>query len=124
MIAALTLLCAIHATACKTDDARAIATAIEQATDDDGLRAHLAIYAWHESGFQVHPRAQSWDALAGRAQGPWQLWSGGSDGLRAQAQRWLWLVQRGGLAMLDSSPRRAVHRAQEAQRLLERVSAP
>jgi len=121
MIAAITLMCALHSSACKTDDARAIASAIEQATDDDGLRAHLAVYAWHESGFRIHPRPVAWDALAGKAQGPWQLWTGNTASVGDQARHWLWLVQRGGLAALDSSPRRARHRAQEAQRLLDRA---
>lgn len=118
MIAALTLMCVLQSHACATDDARAIAAAIDVATDDDGLRAHLVTYAWHESSFQVHPRAQSWDALAGRARGPWQLWAGGDASLEAQARQWLFLAQRGGLAALDSSPRRAVRRAREAQWLL------
>jgi len=122
VIPALVLLCAIHSRACQTDDARAIARAIDAATEDDGLRAHLATYAWHESRFQRHPRAESWDAIAGRARGPWQLWQGGDTDLLTQARAWLYLVQRGGLAALDSSPRRAARRAREAQRLLARLS--
>lgn len=103
-------------------DADVIMPAIDAATDDDRLRAVLVTYAWHESRWRVHPRAESWDAIEGRARGPWQLWSGGDAPLEAQARTWLDCVQRAGLASVDSSPRRAARRADEARRLLVRAA--
>lgn len=123
MIPALILACALHEPACHSDDARAIASAIDHATDDDRLRAVLVVYAWSESSWMRNPHPWSWDARAGIAHGPWQLW--GASGLATldeQARTWLRLVQRGGLAALDSSPSRATHRAQRAERLLRAAS--
>jgi hypothetical protein len=125
MIAAAVLMCTIQyglpLKPCLTQEGREIAIAIDAATNDDGLKAHLVVYAWHESRFQFHPRAKTWDALAGIAKGPWQLWVGGDGPAWLQARRWLWCVQRAGLPSVDSSPSRAYRRALEAQRLLDQV---
>ena len=122
-LSALLLMCSLSAHSCKSDEARQIASAIDSATDDDRLRSVLVTYAWLESRWQLTPRPESWDAKAGIARGPWQLWHGGDADLAAQARTWLALVQRGGLAALDSSPVRASRRAAFAQRLLDRTSA-
>ena len=122
MIAALALACTLSATECRSDDARAIASAIDAATDDDGLRAVLVTYAWYESRWRLEPRPESPDARAGKARGPWQEWLADGLTLDQQAARWLYCVQRAGLASVDSSPRRASHRAQVAATLLERAA--
>lgn len=118
-------MCAVHGGACQTSDARAIATAVDAATDSDELRAELVVAAWEESGFRLHPRPQSWDAHAGIARGPWQLWRGGDGPLATQARAWLWLAQRGGLAGMcgygPAAARIAFARAREAERLLALV---
>ena len=121
MISAITLACAISSACCHSSDAVAITNAIDQATDDDRLRAVMVVYAWAESRLQVHPRAESWDARAGRAIGPWQLWQGGTLPLNQQAVTWLQLVERGGLVGVDSSQPRALHRLRYAEDLLDRV---
>ena len=118
MLTALILMCRLSATECGSDDARRIADAIDAATDHDGLRSHLVEYSYKESHWQLHPRAESWDARSGKARGPWQLWVGGDADLTAQAVAWLHNVQSAGLASVDSSPSRAARRAQAAQRLL------
>lgn len=78
----------------------------------------MVVYAWHESRLQLHPRAESWDARAGRAIGPWQLWQGGTLPLEQQAVTWLQLVERQGIVGVDSSERRAFRRLRFAERLL------
>lgn len=127
MIPALVLMCAVHSYACRSGDARAIAAAVDAATDDDELRAQLVVAAWEESSFRLHPRPQSWDAHVGLARGTWQLWHGGDGAPIDQARAWLWLAQRGGLAgMCGTGPaaaRMAYRRAREAERLLELVDA-
>ena len=122
MLAAALLMCALSARECRSDDARAIATAIDSATDSDELRAALVTYAWYESRWQLHPRAESWDALAGLATGPWQLWgSAGHLDLDGQARAWLRNVEHAGLASVDSSPARASHRAAVAEKLVSKA---
>lgn len=125
MIPALTLMCALHGGACLTTAAHRIAWAIDTATDSDELRAQLVVAAWHESGFREHPEPQSWDAHAGIAKGPWQLWIGGDGPLISQARGWLWMAQRGGYAGLcghgQAAARMAYSRAQQAERLLATV---
>lgn len=121
MIPAIVLACALSATECHSLDAQRIASAIDDATGDDRLRAVLVVYAYHESRWQVRPAPSSWDARAGVARGPWQLWTGGTLTLRDQARVWLSDVQSAGLAGVDSSPARASRRAREAQALLGRV---
>jgi hypothetical protein len=119
LLTASALMCRMSPTECRSDDARTIAHAIDATTDDPGLRAHLVVYSYHESHWRLHPEPASWDALAGVAHGFLQLW--GRAGLKTpedQCRVWLWLVQRGGLAALDSSPRRAARRAARAARLL------
>lgn len=119
MLTALALACALSSAACQTRDAKDIAAAIDRQTQDEGLRAVLVVYAWHESHLQRHPRPESWDARAGRARGPWQLWYGGDASLDDQARIWLANVQASSLAGVDSSPSRAWRRAREAQALVE-----
>jgi hypothetical protein len=83
--------------------------------------ALLAVYAWHESGLNEHPRPQSWDAIAGLSRGVWQLRSYLVDGhsLTEQAQSWLWAMRRAGLGRgVDSSPSRAAKRLSEARAAL------
>lgn len=125
MISAIVMACAVHSYACRSSDAHQIATAIDTATDSDELRAQLIVAAWEESGFRLHPPASSWDAHAGLARGPFQLWHGGDRSLVEQARSWLWLAQRGGLpGMCGNGPaaaRLAWRRAHEAERLLELV---
>jgi hypothetical protein len=119
MIPSLALACHLSAAECHSTDARRITDAIDAATQDDGLRAHLVVYSYHESHWRLHPEPASWDALAGVAHGFLQLWgAAGRETPEKQARSWLWLVQRGGLAALDSSPTRAARRASEAARLL------
>jgi hypothetical protein len=119
MIAALALMCQLSAAECASSDARAIARAVDAATDDDRLRAVLVVYAHRESHWTVRPRPWSWDARAGVARGPWQLWGpAGSLGLTGQASAWLSSVQSAGLAGVDSSPRRAARRARIAAGLV------
>lgn len=126
MIAALTLMCAVHGGACQSSDAHRIASAIDQATDSDELRAQLVVAAWHESSFRVYPRPQSWDSRIGLAVGPWQEWGATLDmPLVTQARRWLWMVARGGYPSLcgygRAAARMAHRRAHEAEKLLEIV---
>jgi hypothetical protein len=122
VIAALVLMCALSPRACHSDDAGAIARAVDAATDDDRLRAVLVVYAYAESRWRLHPRAESWDARAGLARGPWQLWGAvGGMPLEVQARAWLANVEGGGLAGVDSSPRRAARRAAYAAALLDRA---
>ena len=122
MISALLIMCAIHHGACQTTSAHRIADAIDAVTDSEELRAVLSVYAFAESGFQEHPAPVSWDARVGLAVGPWSMWNVTSDTpLTVQAHRWLWACERGGLAALDSSPKRAYHRAHYAQIVLDRV---
>lgn len=125
MIPALVMMCAVQSYACRSADARAIAAAVDVATDDDGLRAHLVVSAWEESGFRLRPRPQSWDAHAGLAKGPWQLWRGGDADVLTQARSWLWMAQRGGLAGMcgngAAAARMAARRGREAMKLLELV---
>lgn len=118
MIAALTLMCALSASECASSDARQIADAIDDATQDDGLRAVLTVYSHAESHWAINPKPCSWDSLAGVARGPWQLWYGGDAPLGDQARTWLHIVQQAGLASVDSSPARARKRAARAARLL------
>ena len=126
MIAALTMMCAVQGAACQYPDARAIAGAIDAATEDDGLRAQLVVSAWHESRFRVRPKPDAWDSRIGLAIGPWQEWSATTDTpLRVQASRWLWMVARGGYPALcgygHAAARIAYARAREAAALLEIV---
>lgn len=123
MIAALTLMCAVHSWACTTADAKRIAWAIDQATDAPELRAQLVVAAWHESSFRINPPGQSWDSKIGLARGPWQMWTATSDTpLVTQAKRWVWMVARGGYPALcgygSAAKRMAYRRASEAGRLL------
>lgn len=114
-------MCAVHSYACRSADAHRIATAIDAATDSNELRAVMVVYAFHESSFRVHPKADPhvWDSSIGLARGPWQEhWATSDTPLETQARSWLWCVQRAGLAALDSSPSRAYRRAAEAERLL------
>jgi hypothetical protein len=119
MLTAIVLMCRLSATECDSSDAHRIAAAIDTATEHEGLRSHLVEYSYKESHWQLHPRAESWDARAGKARGPWQLWFGGDADLTTQAVTWLRNVQQAGLASVDSSPSRAARRAQAAQRLLD-----
>jgi hypothetical protein len=110
VIAAAALMCAIQyglpLRPCLTQGARQIAIAIDAATDDDGLKAHLVVYAWHESHFRLQP-------LKPGGRGPWRT---GDEPLWLQARRWLWRVERSGPTAVYNAPYR---RAVEAQRLLE-----
>ena len=119
MLTALALACALSSTECRSLDAARITDAIDAVTDDDGLRAILVVYSYHESHWQTRPRAWSWDARAGKARGPWQLWTGGDEPVESQARTWLGNVQASSLASVDSSPSRAWRRAREAQALVE-----
>lgn len=124
MLSALTLACVLYSGQCKADDVRRVADAIDASTDDERLRAIMVIDAGFESGLRVHPRPVSWDARIGLAVGPWQMWSVTQDTpLITQARRWLWMLQRGGLASLCASRARAYRIAAAAQRLLERARA-
>jgi hypothetical protein len=70
--------------------------AIEFATKDPREAVLMLVVAKAESDVQEHPRPQSWDARAGKANGLWQLW--GPDGLkspREQAVAWLALYHDG-----------------------------
>ena len=109
-------------------DAQPIARAIVAAVESRASRglapvtaspaedaALLAVYARLESGGQVHPQPWSWDARAGVSCGPWQMPCGVRLGLVGQAALWLRWVAGGGLAGVDSSPRRARVRAREAR---------
>ena len=122
MLPALILACALAPQECHSDDARAIAAAIDAATDDDRLRAVLVVYAVAESHLRLDPAPMSWDARAGLARGPWQMWSSHDLPLAVQARTWLRWVQAGGLAALDSSPRRAARRAARAAQLIASAS--
>jgi hypothetical protein len=108
-------------------DARPIAEAIALAVDREdtpttGSReldaALLAVYARHESSGMLTPWPQSWDARAGVSCGPWQMRCVMVAGKAAsdQASTWLRLVRVGGLAMVDSSRKRALARMREAER--------
>lgn len=118
MIPALVLMCRLSATECHSPDAQRIATVIDATTDHDGLRAHMVLYSHAESHWTINPRPWSWDARAGIAHGPWQLWGRPELTLEEQARAWLHNVEAAGLASVDSSPRRAARRAVRAARLL------
>lgn len=123
MIAAFTLMCLLAPAECRSSDAAQIARAIDAATEDGGLRAHLVVYSHRESHWTISPRPWSWDARAGIARGPWQLWgSAGRLGLEDQARSWLKNVQQAGLPGVDSSRRRAWQRARIAERLVRQAA--
>lgn len=127
MIAALTLMCALHSGACLTTAAHRIAWAIDMATDSDALRAQLVVAAWEEGRFREHPAPDAWDSRIGLAVGPWQEWGATQDTpLVTQARRWLWMVARGGYPALcgfgQAAKRMAFSRAMQAERLLQRAA--
>jgi hypothetical protein len=113
-------------------EARAIASALARACGDNVTCVYDgAIYAEHESGWQLRPRAESWDARRGLAVGPWQLW-GAPASLPDQARRWVALrafslAQYGDLRGLaganDAGVRIARSRAVEASVLGQLVLA-
>lgn len=80
----------------------------------------LAVYAWHESRFSEHPRPRSWDATAHVSCGTWQMRCAFVEqaSLATQAAEWIHEARAGGLASLDSSPRRAAVRELQARALL------
>jgi hypothetical protein len=86
--------------------------------------ALLAVYAWHESQGREAPPAQSWDARALVSCGAWQLRCAIHRDALADARTWLALVRSAGLAAVDSSPRRALRRAREAEAIVEAQRAP
>jgi hypothetical protein len=102
-----------------------VADAIVQAAATPDEAALLTLYAGLESGYQEHPRPQSWDALAGRACGVWQQLCVQVSGLSVEAQARLWIhdARAHGLAGLTGSAKEAARRQALAAALLERVTA-
>ena len=106
------------------DVAQAIASGCEAEArrapvDVDMCAALVATYVAHESGFQDAPSPVSWDARARVSCGVLQLPCSVSTGPRHDVRWWLWALRRGGLASLDSSPRRAAARLVEARAALD-----
>jgi hypothetical protein len=106
---------------------REVIESLAASCSDISCLADGAIYAAHESGFQVSPRKRhSWDAVMGLSSGPWQL-HGAPAGVKAQAKEWvrrraLSLAQWGDLRGLpgatDRGKRIAASRSDEALLLL------
>jgi hypothetical protein len=71
-----------------TREVRQIASALDRACHGDVQCLYDgAEYAERESSWLANPRPQSWDARAGLARGPWQLWNAPVR-LEDQAVRW------------------------------------
>lgn len=86
---ALSLAIAMGHTA--TQEVRVIASALERACQGDtSCVLDGAVYAERESAWQLTPRPWSWDAKAGLARGPWQLWNAPAS-LPDQARAWVHL---------------------------------
>lgn len=99
----------------------AIVHAIADASATAEDAALLVVYGVHESGLSERPSPWSWDARAGVSCGFLQLRCNLSGSPEADARTWLANVHRVGLAVVDSSPRRAAQRWDEALALLRRV---
>lgn len=101
-----------------------VVAAIAAAAETPQDAALLTVYGWHESGGRQDPRPVSWDARARVSCGFLQLRCALHRDALADARTWLSLVRAGGLAGVDSSPRRARRRAAEAEGLVRAVEGP
>jgi hypothetical protein len=99
----------------------AIVQAIADASATSEDAALLVVYGVHESGLNEHPEPVSWDARAGVSCGFLQLRCSLSSTSAADARTWIANVHRVGLGVVDSSPRRAAKRWDEALALLRRL---
>jgi hypothetical protein len=104
---ALTIAAAYGHPTQRGSDAYVIASAIVDACDGDiSCVEDAVVFAQHESGMSLHPKAFSHDARSGLSRGPLQVQGAGND-LDAQAERWValraWSLQQcGSLSALAS----------------------
>jgi hypothetical protein len=104
-----------------------IARAIDQACGGEpACVVDASVYVDHESNYQLTPAPWSWDAKAGKASGPFQLW-GAPQGIQAQANEWVrrraaslaqWGDLRGLAGNTEAGVRVARARAEEARGLV------
>lgn len=116
-----------HPTAEQAVVADTIASVVEEDGDAAPLTtshaedaALIGVYARLESGASEHPTPASWDSRAGVSCGALQMpcWFVRKHPLEEQVRTWIRWAREGGLAALDSSPRRAAERERVAREVL------